>query len=261
MFGMRLVDQMMRDMERMMQSPIFPYEGTDPWQDLERSMNRQMDAGRQKQPMLQQKQAPHIKEDPEKKREDMLRHQEALKALHPENQDEATRLAWEEHHRLMDRSRLELPKEEQEQMQAVKDYHSALDDVLRTLEPRKRDLIESYSRAPRVHILPHKNDYTVVVDLPGVRKEDVRLTYAEDEGMPRLIVSGERKASEQDEEGGWHVHRSVYGSFSRSFRLPPNVEHAVDKYTAKFENGVMRITIPKGPEEKRSRAAHKITIQ
>ena len=77
--------------------------------------------------------------------------------------------------------------------------------------------------------------YLVSVDLPGMNKDDVNVEVRE--GM--LTISGERK-SEHKEEG---YQERYFGSFTRSFTLPKMAK--VEEIEANFENGVLRLAIPK----------------
>jgi HSP20 family protein len=70
----------------------------------------------------------------------------------------------------------------------------------------------------------------------------------------RLIISGETKKDEQFKEGNTHIQERRYGSFSRSIALPPNVK--ADDVTAKFENGLLELRLPKTAQ-----TGKKITIQ
>ena len=70
----------------------------------------------------------------------------------------------------------------------------------------------------------------------------------------RLVISGETKKDEQHKEGDTHIQERRYGSFSRSITLPANVK--ADDITAKFENGLLELKLPKTAESDK-----KITIQ
>ena len=70
----------------------------------------------------------------------------------------------------------------------------------------------------------------------------------------RLVISGETKKNEQYKEGDTHIQERRYGSFSRSITLPANVK--ADDITAKFENGLLELKLPKTAESDK-----KITIQ
>jgi HSP20 family protein len=58
-----------------------------------------------------------------------------------------------------------------------------------------------------------------------------------------LTISGERKLSKEKNEKNFHSIETQYGTFSRSFSLPENVD--VNKINAKYENGILAISIPK----------------
>ena len=70
----------------------------------------------------------------------------------------------------------------------------------------------------------------------------------------RLVISGKTKKDEQYKEGDTHIQERRYGSFSRSITLPANVK--ADDITAKFENGLLELKLPKTAESNK-----KITIQ
>jgi HSP20 family protein len=69
-----------------------------------------------------------------------------------------------------------------------------------------------------------------------------------------LIISGENKKDQKYEKGNTHVQERYYGSFTRSISLPSNVK--ADDITAKFENGLLELKLPKSAPTGR-----KITIQ
>jgi HSP20 family protein len=91
---------------------------------------------------------------------------------------------------------------------------------------------------PRVESYRHNGSFVVKVDLPGVNPNDVHLTA--DQGC--LTIEGERKRSEQIEEGA-RIHGEVcYGSFRRSMAIPEGVK--ADQIKAKYHDGVLEITAP-----------------
>ena len=99
----------------------------------------------------------------------------------------------------------------------------------------------------------HETDEHVKIhmDLPGLNKEnlDIQLT-----GNNTLTIRGERKFEEVD-KAKYHRVERFYGSFTRSFVLPSNVEP--DKIMASFKDGVLEIVLPKMESAK----ARKITIK
>ncbi|MFH1278863.1 MAG: Hsp20/alpha crystallin family protein [Candidatus Eisenbacteria bacterium] len=92
---------------------------------------------------------------------------------------------------------------------------------------------------PRTDVREETDAYTIHVDLPGVKKDDIRIVVEES----ILKISGERKhASEESSEGYRRIERS-FGSFERTFRLPKEVE--IDKIESTYEAGVLAVRVPK----------------
>ena len=123
--------------------------------------------------------------------------------------------------------------------------HQAFDHSLENGSSR-----QSYS--PLMNVSETESDYLVMMDLPGVEKKDVDVNLKN--GI--LTVSGERKTSEKSEENNRIWHETTFGAFSRSFELTSDIVE--EKIKAKFNNGVINITIPKAEEVKPS--VKKITV-
>ncbi|CAM0149410.1 unnamed protein product [Urochloa decumbens] len=89
--------------------------------------------------------------------------------------------------------------------------------------------------------------HVIAVDVPGVRREDVRVEV--DEATRVLRVSGERRAEEEagkaaeDGEVRWHRAERAAGRFWRRFRMPAGAD--VGRVSARMENGVLTVTVPK----------------
>ncbi len=99
---------------------------------------------------------------------------------------------------------------------------------------------------PALALDVHESDeaYTVTVEIPGVKKED--LSVEVEDGV--LSIRGEKRSErEEKSEKRRYVERS-YGSFSRSLSLPRNV--SPDKVDARYHDGVLTITLPKAEESK-----------
>jgi HSP20 family protein len=88
---------------------------------------------------------------------------------------------------------------------------------------------------PAIEIAQHGNRLEVRADVPGLRKEDVRVEVRDD----RLRISGERRNEMDREEGGTYRSERSYGSFCRTVQLPEGAN--VDSTTATFENGVLTV--------------------
>jgi HSP20 family protein len=97
---------------------------------------------------------------------------------------------------------------------------------------------------PMADIYEDGNGYQLKLDLPGMKKEDVKISFQD--GL--LKVSGERAQEKEEENGKYHRVERVYGKFFRSFNLPKEIE--VDNINAEFQNGQLTITIPKAEASK-----------
>ena len=98
--------------------------------------------------------------------------------------------------------------------------------------------------APALDVQEDKNNYTVRVEVPGLKREDIDVSLQDG----ALVISGERQ-SEKIEEGV-EVHRQerFYGKFQRALTLPEPV--AADKVKADYKDGVLTATLPKTEEAK-----------
>jgi HSP20 family protein len=98
--------------------------------------------------------------------------------------------------------------------------------------------------APPVDVAETEGGFEVTVELPGMKPEDVKVEMLEG----RLYISGEKK--EELEEKGKTFHRVERrrGEFRRVMPLPANVDEG--KVVAKFDNGVLKVTVAKTEEAK-----------
>jgi HSP20 family protein len=92
---------------------------------------------------------------------------------------------------------------------------------------------------PAVDIKEDQDCFTITADLPGVKGKDIEV-HAEN-GM--LTLRGERDIQKKDEREGYKRIERSYGSFFRRFTLPDTAD--TDKISAKTDNGVLTVTIPK----------------
>jgi HSP20 family protein len=92
---------------------------------------------------------------------------------------------------------------------------------------------------PAVEMFERDGQLVVRADLPGLSPEDVRIEVTDD----TLTIEGERRSEmEVEEEGGVYRSERTYGRFSRIIALPEGVDP--DGAQARFDNGVLEITIP-----------------
>jgi len=96
-----------------------------------------------------------------------------------------------------------------------------------------------------------KDTYTIEIDLPGVKKEDIQVTI---EGN-YLIVSAERKMKQELKEDDYYLLESKYGKYYRAFYLSDDIDR--DSIDAKYEDGRLIITFEKVASKKRKDIAVK----
>ena len=106
---------------------------------------------------------------------------------------------------------------------------------------------------PRVNITETDEDFRVEVAAPGMKRDDFHLELDND----TLVISAEISETNEDHNSSYTRREFSYESFRRSFHLPNTVE--ADKIKAKYEDGMLRLMIPK-KEEARRKPARKIKI-
>lgn len=95
-----------------------------------------------------------------------------------------------------------------------------------------------------VDIHESNDNYEISLDIPGVEKKNVNVEI--DNGL--LWVRGSREESAVRRESKVHRTEKFYGEFSRSFKLPEDIDE--EKIEAKFEHGVLQLTVPKTEAKK-----------
>jgi len=105
--------------------------------------------------------------------------------------------------------------------------------------PATRPIEAPYDFLPPADIVEHEKEYLVKIDLPEVKKEDVKVCF--DEGV--LTIKGERKVEKETKDETVHRTERFYGSFERSFVLPEDVDAKLIKAEAK--EGVLTVHLPK----------------
>ncbi|MDH3977820.1 MAG: Hsp20/alpha crystallin family protein [Gammaproteobacteria bacterium] len=103
---------------------------------------------------------------------------------------------------------------------------------------------ESAEWRPVANISETEKEYLIKAELPEVAKDDIEVTV--NEGV--ITIKGERRFETTEENEKQHRIESFYGSFSRSFSLPPDI--AEDAIHAESRDGILKVHIPKAAIEK-----------
>ena len=105
-------------------------------------------------------------------------------------------------------------------------------------------IMQSPAWTPAVDIAEHDDEYFVKVELPGVNKDDVKITLENN----ILTIRGEKKQEKETKKENYHRVERSYGSFQRSFTLPTTVK--ATKSMQSYKDGVLQISLPKAEEAK-----------
>jgi HSP20 family protein len=101
--------------------------------------------------------------------------------------------------------------------------------------------------SPRVNVVENEKGLEITADLPGVDQKDIDLDLSE--GVLTLRAEHKQDKEEGGEDQRYHVVERAYGTFVRRFALP--FEPDQDKVEANFDNGVLKVWIPRSPEAER----------
>lgn len=107
--------------------------------------------------------------------------------------------------------------------------------------------------APLVDISEDDKEYLIKVELPEVKKDDVKVTV---EGGT-LTISGERKAEKEEKNRKYHRVERFHGRFARSFSIPDDAED--DSVKAEFKDGVLRVHLTKSEKARPKQIAVKVS--
>lgn len=105
---------------------------------------------------------------------------------------------------------------------------------------------ENKSWVPAIDVIENNGNLEVRAEIPGVKKEDLKVTVEND----HLLITGERSQENETKDKKYHRIERFYGKFYRSIPLPFNVE--ADKVKASYKDGILTVTLPK-PESMKTK--------
>lgn len=123
---------------------------------------------------------------------------------------------------------------------------------------------QNYARDPQINISENVKNFKIEFSVPGLSKEDLNLTIDTDNNlvveMDRTKNVGQNKVTD-DKSDKYHYLRKDFSlaHFKESISLPENIHR--DQITAKVENGILRILLPKVTPEEQAKLAQTITIE
>ncbi len=98
---------------------------------------------------------------------------------------------------------------------------------------------EDNFRAMAIDIVEHDKDFEILANLPGFKKDDVKISIHDNQ----LMIEANSNVTKEETKGTVYRCERYSGSYRRNLLLPENVE--VSKISAKMEDGVLKLTIPK----------------
>ena len=109
-------------------------------------------------------------------------------------------------------------------------------------------------KVPAVNIMESENHYKVSLAAPGLKKSDFKINL---EGN-MLTISSEKEESRDEKDARYTRKEYSYSSFRRSFTMPEEVSQ--DKIEATYVDGVLRLTLPKKEDAKKSTVSKLIAV-
>jgi len=133
----------------------------------------------------------------------------------------------------------------------VDEFEKTIEQTFKPLQRLKRffedwdlDLPTETVNFPKIDIWENEEKYVVEAELPGFDKKDIDINITDD----ILTIKAARKKEEEKKDKNYYYAERSYGEFVRSVRLPSEVDKKAIK--AKYNNGVLELTLPKTKEAK-----------
>lgn len=111
-----------------------------------------------------------------------------------------------------------------------------------------------FKKIPAVNIKETTGEYSIELAVPGMKKEDFKLELENN----MLTISSEKEENKNEKQDNYTRREYNYESFSRSFTLPETVKS--EDLKASYENGVLKVAIPKKEEAKQQPAKKEIKV-
>ena len=129
----------------------------------------------------------------------------------------------------------------------LEDVSTRLNRMFGRFPPRDesgQEMLRAADWSPSADITETDAAYLIKAEIPGVQKEDVKVTVQD--GM--LMMQGERKMEKEEKGKKFHRIERSYGSFVRSFRIPDDADE--NSVKAEFKDGMLNVTLTKSAKAK-----------
>ena len=105
---------------------------------------------------------------------------------------------------------------------------------------------------PSLDVAETKDELVVKAEVPGMEPKDIDISLSD--GV--LTIKGEKKQEKEEKEADYHLVERSYGAFTRSVRLPKEVQS--DKISASYKDGILNVTLPKSEKAKKKEIKIKV---
>ncbi len=103
---------------------------------------------------------------------------------------------------------------------------------------------DTFSWKPALDIEENNNEFVVSAELPGINKEDIKISITDN----NLVISGEVTEKKDVQEKNYHLKERIRGNFNRAVALPTSVDS--NNAEANYEDGILTVRLPKAEEAK-----------
>jgi len=129
----------------------------------------------------------------------------------------------------------------------MREFTDEMDRVFRGIAPGMEAGAELRAWSPAVDVRQCDGNLVVTAELPGLKKDEVKVELTEG----ALVIQGERKREHKEDHEGYHRWERSYGQFYRSIALPEGAK--TDQIKAELQDGLLKVSVPVPQAEKKSR--------
>ena len=129
-------------------------------------------------------------------------------------------------------------------MRDVLSFHDEINRMCEDIWGQREGDTQMMRSMPPADIVEGKDQFTINLEVPGLRKEDIKVTLQDNV----LTVSGEKKKESEEKNKIYRRVERSYGTFVRTFEMPSTVDP--NKINAEFKDGILTVTLAKIEESK-----------
>lgn len=129
----------------------------------------------------------------------------------------------------------------------MREFTEEMDRAFRSRLPSLGTAGQVTAWSPAVDVQHCNGEMVITAELPGLKKEEVKVELTDD----AIVIEGERKREHKEDHEGYHRYERSYGQFYRSVPLPEGAK--ADQVKAELRDGVLKVSVPVAKPEKKSR--------